>query len=78
MKKDVKAFKTIEVNVVNPDFFKVGEAYRWTNGQDEVYTGICKDVTNDYVEFVTMFTNSYKMYVHFIATERITDMQHLT
>lgn len=78
MEKDINAFKTIEVNVINPDFFKVGEAYRWIIAQDEVHIGICKDVTDDYVEFVTLFSNSYKMYVHYIAAEKITDMQHLT
>ena len=77
MKENIKAFKTIEVNVINPDFFKVGEAYRWVKTDNEVHTGICKDVTDDYVEFVTAFTNSYKMYVHFISTDRITDIRHL-
>ena len=46
MKENIKAFKTIEVNVINPDFFKVGEAYRWVKTDNEAVKTLLMIMSN--------------------------------
>lgn len=76
MSKKIEPFKTMSVQVINPEFFEIGEAYRWVNSTGDTRTGICKEVKDDEVTFVTT-GKPVTMYANYISAGYVKDMRKL-
>ena len=76
MSNKTEPFKTISVQVINPEFFEVGEAYRWVNSAGDIRTGICTEVKEEEVTFVTT-GKPVTMYANYISAGHVKDMRKL-